>query len=229
MAEKNKHQRVPVGISEGSQKKSKAMKRIGNLYDKICHPDNLYRAYEKARKGKGKQYGVKLFEKHLEENLETLYTELSQGTYRTSEYSVFTIHDPKERLVYRLPFRDRVVHHAIMNILEEIWVSVFISHTYACVKGRGIHGVVKHLKQDQRDVEGTAYCLKMDVRKFYPSIDHDVMKSIIRRKIKDVRLLELLDGIIDSAPGIPIGTTCHSSLPICTCHISITGLKRIRV
>jgi len=181
------------------------MKRIGNIFDQICNPENLYLAYTKAKRGKGKRYGTRLFEKNLEANLAQLHQELLAGTYRTSEYSVFTIHDPKEREVYRLPFRDRVVHHAIMNVLEDIWVSIFIQNSYSCIKGRGIHGAVRHLKRDLRDMTGTKYCLKLDIRKFYPSIDHDVLKSIIRRKIKDVRLLALLDGIIDSAPGVPIG------------------------
>lgn len=181
------------------------MKRIGNLYDKVCDPDNLRLAYEKARRGKGKRYGILLFEKRLDENLAQLRRELVTGTYRTSAYSVFTIHDPKEREVYQLPFRDRVVHHAIMNILEGVWVPVFIEQSYSCIKGRGIHGVVRHLRRDLKDVAGTAYCLKLDITKFYPSIDHEVQKWIVRRKIKDVRLLALLDEIIDSAPGMPIG------------------------
>jgi RNA-directed DNA polymerase len=92
-----------------------------------------------------------------------------------------------------------------MNILESIWVSVFIRHTYACVKGRGIHATLRDIKRDMKDVDGTKYCLKLDIRKFYPSIDHDVMKMLIRKKIKDSRMLELLDGIIDSAEGLPIG------------------------
>lgn len=181
------------------------MKRIGNLFDTVCSPENLCLAYTKAKKGKAKQYGVKLFDKQLSTNLEQLRTELISGTYRTSEYSVFIIHDPKERTVYRLPFRDRVVHHAIMNVLEPIWTSVFIENTYACIKGRGIHAVTKHLRRDMRDVRGTTYCLKLDIKKFYPSIDHEIMKAIVRKKVKDTRLLHLLDGIIDSAPGVPIG------------------------
>lgn len=181
------------------------MKRIANLYNSVCDLDNLYRAHQKARKGKSKRYGVRLFEKNLNENIRELQNELIAGTYRTSEYSIFQIHDPKERTVYRLPFRDRVVHHAIMNVLEPVWTSVFISNTYACIKGRGIHKALERLRRDLKDVVDTQYCLKIDIRKFYPSIDHDVMKAIIRRKIKDARLLDLLDGIIDSAPGIPIG------------------------
>ena len=181
------------------------MKRIGNIFDSICSTENLYAAYEKAKKGKGKRYGVVLFEKDLGANLSALQRELIEGTYKTSEYDVFMVFDPKERTVYRLPFRDRIVHHAIMNILEPIWTSIFITHTYSCIKGRGIHRVLKHLKRDLQDVANTQYCLKLDVKKFYPSIDHDVLEQIIRRKIKDVRLLDLLDGIIDSAPGVPIG------------------------
>lgn len=181
------------------------MKRIGNLFDKICTLENLYLAHEKAKQGKSKRYGVVLFEKHLEENIIQLHTELLDGTYKTSDYDVFVIYDPKERTIFRLPFRDRVVHHAIMNILEPIWTSIFISNTYACIKGKGIHAALNHLKRDLRNTEQTKYCLKMDIKKFYPSIDHKVLKSIIRRKIKDYKLLNLLDGIIDSAPGVPIG------------------------
>lgn len=205
MAEKHEHQKGVGRVNRRLPQEKQSMKRIGNLFDQVCHPDNLRKAYEKARKGKSKRYGVLLFERNLEANLTQLHRELTEGDYRTSQYSIFTIHDPKERTVYRLPFRDRVVHHAIMNRLEDIWVSVFISHSYACIKGRGIHGVMYHLKRDLRDVERTTYCLKIDIRKFYPTIDHEILKAIVRRKIKDQRLLALLDEIIDSAPGVPIG------------------------
>ncbi|NDV46130.1 reverse transcriptase [Paludibacter sp. 221] len=181
------------------------MKRINNLFEKVCEFDNLYLAYQKARQGKSNRYGVKLFEKNLDENLNQIQHELLSGTYKTSEYDIFIIHDPKERTIYRLPFRDRVVHHAIMNVMESIWNTIFISNTYSCIKGRGIHGALKHIRRDMKNVEETRYCLKLDIKKFYPSIDHEVMKIIIRKKIKDSRLLNLLDGIIDSAPGVPIG------------------------
>jgi len=181
------------------------MKRFGNLYEKVYDLDNLYLAYSKARQGKGKTYGVIQFEKDLDNNIRLLQAELMEDRYKTSAYDIFTIYDPKEREIYRLPFRDRVVHHAIMNVLENIWTSIFISHTYSCIKGKGIHGALKHIKRDLKDIEGTTYCLKMDIRKFYPSVDHDVLKGIIRKKIKDKRLINLLDDIINSAPGIPIG------------------------
>lgn len=181
------------------------MKRINNLFDTIISLENLHLAYEKARQGKGNTYGVRLYEKDLDNNLQQLQMELSSGTYRTSEYDVFTIYEPKERIIYRLPFKDRIVHHAIMIYLEPLWVPVFISGTYSCIKGRGIHGAANDVKKALRNEAGTQYCLKMDIRKFYPSVDHDVMKTIIRKKIKDARLLILLDEIIDSAPGLPIG------------------------
>ena len=93
-----------------------------------------------------------------------------------------------------------------MNVLEPIWVSVFNKNTYSCIKNRGIHKCAKDVKQAlKQDPDGTRYCLKIDVRKFYPSIDHETLKKVVRRKIKDVRLLALLDEIIDSTDGVPIG------------------------
>ena len=181
------------------------MKRINNLFEKVVTKDNLFLAYQKARKGKSGQYGVRIFEKNVERNIDQIYDKLISGTYRTSEYSIFRIYEPKEREIFRLPFKDRIIHHAIMNILEPIWVSVFISHSYSCIKGKGIHSVLKAIKHDLNDVENTQYCLKLDIKKFYPSIDHDILKSIIRKKIKDTRLLKLLDEIIDSVEGVPIG------------------------
>lgn len=167
--------------------------------------DNLVLAYYKARQGKSNTQGVRIFEQDLQHNMEVLHDQLVNGKYKTSEYSIFTIFEPKEREIYRLPFQDRILHHAIMNVLEPVWVPIFIRHTYSCIKGRGIHASVRDIKRDLKDITGTMYCLKLDIRKFYPSVDHDILKSILRLKIKDNRLLDLLDGIIDSAPGLPIG------------------------
>ena len=98
--------------------------------------DNLRLADERARKGKNHSYGVRVHDKHAEADLLALHEALKAGTYKTSEYSVFTIYEPKERIIYRLPyFPDRIVHHAIMNILEPVWVSVFTADTYSCKKG----------------------------------------------------------------------------------------------
>jgi len=186
--------------------KSKGMKRIGNLYQKIISIDNLVLADEKAQKGKSDQYGVKLHNRNREENIQELHDLLKTKKYRTSIYDVFKVYEPKERTVYRLPyFPDRITHHAIMNILEPILVSTFTANTYSCIKGRGIHAAANSVKNALVDKENTQYCLKLDVTKFYPSIDHDILKSLLRRKFKDTDLLWLLDEIIDSAPGLPIG------------------------
>lgn len=183
------------------------MKRIGNLYDQICTLENLELADEKARRGKLRSHGVMKHDRNRTENIKNLREALLNGTFKTSKYDIFTIYEPKEREIYRLPyFPDRIVHHAIMNVLEPIWTSIFTADTYSCIKNRGIHAAAKKLiKILREDPENTKYCLKIDIRKFYPSIDHEVLKRIIRRKLKDKRLLALLDEIIDSADGVPIG------------------------
>lgn len=190
------------------------MKRIGNLFEQIVCIDNLRIADEKARKGKKNTYGVRSHDKNRESNLLELHKQLLNGNFRTSEYTVFTIYEPKERLIYRLPYYpDRILHHAIMNILEPIWTSIFTSDTYACIKGRGIHSAAAKIKKVfKEDPYNCTYCLKIDIKKFYPSIKHDVLKQIIRKKIKDKLVLILLDEIIDSAPGLPIGNYLSQSL-----------------
>lgn len=190
------------------------MKRIGNLFDKIIDIDNLRLADEKARKGKRKSYGVRTHDKNLEANLLRLHKELMNETYSTSKYDTFVIHEPKELVISRLPYYpDRIVHHAIMNVLEPIWYKVYTHNQYACIKGRGIHACAREVRRIINSFKGQPlYCLKLDIRKFYPSIDHDIMKSIVRKKIKCERTLRLLDNIIDSTNGLPIGNYTSQSL-----------------
>lgn len=181
------------------------MKRYNNLFDEICSIDNLQLADSIARKGKLKQSSVLKHDENRTENILKIYQELIEKTYRTSEYKIFTIFEPKERLIYSLPYRDRIVHHAIMNVLEPIFIKSFTKDTYSCIKKRGIHAAANAVKDSLKDYENTTYCLKLDVKKFYPNINHDILKSLLRKKIKDNNLLILLDEIIDSAPGVPIG------------------------
>lgn len=182
------------------------MKRLNHLYEKVYSLENLYLAEAKARKGKQWQYGVKVFDRDKEGNLLKLHHMLKDKTYRTSPYTVFSVYEPKEREVYRLPyFPDRIAHHAVMNVLEYIFVSRFTADTYSCIKKRGIHAAANKLRKALKDVEGTAYCLKIDIKKFYPSVDHDILKYQLRHEFKDRDLLWFLDEIIDSAPGLPIG------------------------
>lgn len=135
--------------------------------------------------------------------LKDLKNTLESKLYKTSKYDVFKIYEPKERDIYRLPFYpDRIVHHSIMNVMEKIFVNTFIHQTYACVKRRGIH---KCLQDASRGVKENKYCLKMDIKKFYPSIDNDILKFLLRKKVKCKDTLWLLDEIIDSEKGVPIG------------------------
>lgn len=182
------------------------MKRYNNLFDKIVSLDNLYLADKKARRNKSHRKDIIEFDKNKDELLLQLQKQLIEGKYVTSEYHTFIIKEPKERIIFKLPYYpDRIVHHAIMNILEPIWCSIFINNTYSCIKKRGIHKALKDVRLALKDKQNTIYCLKLDIRKFYPSIDHDILKQIIIKKIKDTKLLDLLDGIIDSVEGVPIG------------------------
>jgi RNA-directed DNA polymerase len=182
------------------------MKRWNNIYEQIYSIDNLCLADEKARKGKGDQYGIRVHDRNREANLYHLQQMLITKTYKTSEYTTFKVFETKERDVYRLPyFPDRITHHAVMNILESKFVATFTADTFSCIKKRGIHGAMRSVKKALRDVPGTQYCLKLDIKKFYPNIDHSVLKDLLRRKFKDPDLLWLLDEIIDSADGVPIG------------------------
>lgn len=183
------------------------MKRINNLFERIISIENLMVADQKARKGKAKTYGVRYHDRNREANIQTLHESLRNKTFRTSAYDTFTVYEPKEREIFRLPYYpDRIVHHAIMNVLEPIWTKVFTHNTYSCIKGRGIEGCARRVSRIIRSYQGKAlYCLKLDIVKFYPSIDHKIAKRIIRKKIKDNDLLWLLDEIIDSVEGLPIG------------------------
>ena len=182
------------------------MKKWRNLFDKIVDIDNILLAHKKARKNKTNRVEVQEVDKNPRYYCEQIIKMLIDGTHKTSDYTTFTIYEPKERVIFKLPYYpDRIIHHAIMNIMEPLWVNQLIPQTYSCIKNRGIHKALKDIKKDLKDVEGTRYCLKLDIRKFYPSIDHDILKRVIRIKLSDNRLLALLDDIIDSADGVPIG------------------------
>lgn len=183
------------------------MKRVNNLYPLIYAEDNIELADKKARKCKRTRYGVRKHDQNKEIDNYALHLSLLNENYKTSEYTTYKIYEPKERIIFRLPYYpDRITHHAIMNIMEPIWTKIFTRDTYSCIKGRGIHALVKKLQSDLRkDPNGTMYCAKMDIRKFYPSINHEILKSIVKKKIKDKSLLKLLFEIIDSADGVPIG------------------------
>ena len=137
-----------------------------------------------------------------------LQESLINKTYQTSEYSSFIKNDKgKEREIFRLPYYpDRICQWAIMLQIEDILINTFIHDTFASIPNRGIHKALKRVNKAMNDREGTQYCLKFDIKKYFPSINQDILKTLLRKKFKDEDLLWLLDEIIDSADeGIPIG------------------------
>ena len=187
------------------------MKRKGNLYPLIYDMNNLRRAHYNAQMDKQKYLEVRRVNENEEKYLTELQQMLINKTYHTSEYTTFIKRDQrKERLIYKLPyFPDRICQWAVLQIIGDYLIRHMITHTYSALKGRGIHRAVLDIKKEIReDPEGMKYCLKLDVKKYYPSIDHDILKEKYRRLFKDPDLLWLLDEIIDSTPGnvgIPIG------------------------
>lgn len=172
--------------------------------------DNLYLAHKNARRGKAHYSEVQMVDSNPDLYLQQIHEALKNKTYKTSKYEIFTKQDKeKEREIYRLPyFPDRIVHWAIMQVIEPILVNTFIYDTYSSIKRRGIHKGLRRLHKALKDEDGTRYCLKFDIEKFYPSINHEILKQIIRKKIKDRDLLWLLDEIVDSVGGeigVPIG------------------------
>lgn len=122
------------------------MKRINNLYPRIYAEENIELADNKARRCKRTRYGVKKHDENRELDNFSLHLTLREEEYQTSDYTTYKIYEPKERIIFRLPYYpDRITHHAIMNIMEPIWTKIFTKDTYSCIKGRGIHTLVKQL------------------------------------------------------------------------------------
>lgn len=183
-------------------------KRHGHLYEQVFDLENLEWAHHFASQGKRKRKIIQWTETNKGDCLLTLQWLLKEGLFETGEYENFIVNERgKERYIYVLPyFPDRILHHAIVQVLAPIWHAWFIRDTYGSIPNRGVHDALKRMQRAMRsDPGGTRYCLKCDIRKYYPSVDHDRLKLHLRRKIKDKQMLALLDEIIDSAPGIPIG------------------------
>ena len=182
------------------------MKRHGNLWNKIIEKENLYLAFCKAKKGKAYQRGVLEFEKDVQGNIDKLHTMLVNKTFTTAEYKSKIVHEPKKRKIYILPFfPDRIVQHALLKIIIPIWNNLMMYNSYACREGKGMH---EASRKTMRCVETYQYCLKCDISKFYPSIDHNILLNIIKKKIKCKDTLWLIEDIIRSFPGgknTPIG------------------------
>ncbi len=183
------------------------MKRIGNLIEKIADMDNLYLAFWKARKGKNGQDEIEAYRSHLEQNLQLLQQQILLGQVSVGNYHYFTIYDPKERQICAASFAERVLHHALMNVCHPVFEQKQYFHSYATRLGKGQYAA---LNQAIAYTHEYSYFLKLDVRKYFDSIDHAVLKAQLACMFKDQGLLHLFYQIIDSYQtqtdkGLPIG------------------------
>jgi RNA-directed DNA polymerase len=186
------------------------MKRKGHLFEQIVTFKNLHHAAQKAFQG-NKKYTLRAaqFYFHLEQELLALEEELLSGSYRPLPYHTFLIYEPKQRHISASDFRDRVVHHAICHYLEPLLDKAIIFDSYACRVEKGGHAAVKRAQTFARRFN---YVLKCDIRKYFETIDHERLKQILGKNIKDPKLLDVLTIIIDhavpeyaSGKGLPIG------------------------
>ncbi len=201
------------------------MKTYNNLYNKVCSEENIYNAFRKARKGKSGRAYVKQFEEDLNGNLRKLKNELESQEYCPLPTKTFVVKDPKTRVITAPDFRDRIVHHAICNIIGPIFEKSFIHDSYANRKNKGALKALQRFDYFKRKLTNngkllrnpksgnmvTGYALKADIKHYFASVDHDIMVSLIKKKISDKRLLLLLEKIIRSNcrkgpdKGMPLG------------------------
>ncbi len=172
------------------------MKRYGNLWLDVTAFANLLEAAQQAQKGKRFRPNVLAFNHNLEAELLTLQAELATKTYRPGPYRTFEIVEPKRRMISAAPYRDRVVHHALCNVIAPLMERGFIDDSYANRVGKGSH---KALERFTGFARSSRYVLQCDIQKYFPSIDHTVLKRLIRRKIKCSDTLWLIDTIIDGS------------------------------
>ena len=195
------------------------MKIYNHLFEKIVSAENLFSAWDSFKKDKRNKSDVLEFEWHLEENIFKLQRELQNKSYKHGPYTDFYITDPKRRHVHKASARDRILHHSIFNCLNPIFEETFISTSFSCRKGFGTHRGVEALAGMLRSLSenGThqVYVLKCDIKKFFDTVDHRILFSILKKRIKDSDTLWLLDGVIESfsseysnifqSKGLPIG------------------------
>ena len=187
-------------------------KTYGGLWSKIIDIDNIYRGYLGARDKKREKPEVLAYDSHREENLINAYNQLAWKTWSPLPFRERTIYEPKKRLIHAPQFSDRVIHHALVQIIEPLFERKMLFQSFACREGRGTHHAVDTAQQYARDVskDGKFWFLKGDIHHYFASVDHKILKNIIRRTIRDKDVLWLIDQIIDKSGfpgvGIPIGT-----------------------
>lgn len=184
------------------------MKRYNNIYQKICSIDNLREAHQNARKGKTNYKEVQMVDSNEDYYLYEIHKTLLAKTYQTSEYIDFEVNDKgKIRKISKLPYYpDRIVHWAIMLQTKDIFEKTFIYDSYASIPNKGTHKLITKMNNAMQNKEDTKYCLKIDIKKYFPNVNKQILKSMLRKKFKDTDLLWLFDEIVDSySDGLPIG------------------------
>jgi len=192
------------------------MKTCKNLYPKIYSLENLIIAWRKAKKGKTKKSYVKLFEANLIENLLQLHAELKNQSYTPKELVTFILRDPKTRKISKSDFRDRIIHHAIVNVLELIFDKTFIYDSCANRRAKGNLFAIKRFDKFKmkttNNLNSEAFCLKADIKHYFQEVDNNILLEIIRKKIKDERTIWLIKQIIsnktfskETPKGMPLG------------------------
>lgn len=178
----------------------------GSMWKQLIDKDNFILAQKNSRKGKATMTQIISFEKNLEENLEKVRQSVIQGTFHTSQYRSRTIFEPKKRIIYILPYNpDRIVQHAVMNVLIPYFERIFITDSYACIEGRG---QMRASQRTMQAVRNNKYCLKCDIHHFYPSINQNILSKMYHERFRDEKFLSIVDDIIFSFPGgynCPIG------------------------
>ena len=176
------------------------MKTHKSLYNNLSHRENLFLAHLKARKGKTKKPYIKKFEENFVDNLKALHEELKNQTYKPHFLKKFIIRDPKTRTIHKSIFKDRIIHHAIVNILEPIFEPTFIYDSYASRKNKGHHKALERFDYFKRKVSKnntrTCYILKADIKHYFQEVDHEILLNIIKRKIKDEKVIWLIERIL---------------------------------
>jgi RNA-directed DNA polymerase len=183
------------------------MKRHGYLFEKVFSRENLYLAYLDACRGKHGKRACFNFEKVLARNLDRLYQAIWAGTYEPQPYRAFTVYEPKERVIYAPGFPDLVVQHAIYRVILPIYDPTFVDQSFACRIGKGTHRAAAYAQKALQGCHPNSYVIKLDIRKFFYSIDRAILRKLLERKIKDQRLVDFMMKFGDyGAPvGIPIG------------------------
>jgi RNA-directed DNA polymerase len=183
------------------------MKRHGNLWDKIVDLENIKFAHKQARRGKGYYTEVQMVDADVDKYAKDIQLMLVNKTFTTSEYEVEDRFDGRKiRTVYKLPYYpDRIVQHALLNIIGPLLTNCFIRDSFQSIVGRGTYDAAKRVKKLVRSANCPKYALKVDIKKYYPSVTNELMKQEVRRKLKDKDVLWLVDDIIDSMQGLPIG------------------------